>query len=848
MFIVIALFVATNMTFAQEIEVTVAQGLESAITYANEGNANVLVLADDGGIYPIPAVEINVPLTIKAKDGLAAMPEIHPNAALETNDWIKINNDLTLQGVVVDGQIANSAEYAQIKYMLKIPATQDEGSPEAEPDLIVKDCVLQNMYKTGDPATSVDGSIWDVSKGGFCGIVSFENCMIKNIGDEAMRAINGHKSDHIVSSPMGGHFNELTVKNCTFVNVNGSSIKLQGDADTTNASPPVMFENLTFYNCGGQVIWSRAIDGVQVKNLIISTAMVGGTEDSYRGGRILYVEGLGSYVSHIDTVNMKRIVGTDTVEIADKAFVAGGGSNVPGTKYGTIDMASIYGYDPMFADAANGDFTLAEGSPVLSLADDGGALGDRNWAVNAPRVIQVTVAQGLESAITYANGGNADVLELVDAGGVYAIGTVEINVPLTIKGVNDGMPEIHPNAALETNDWIKINNDLYLDGVVVDGQIANSAEYAQIKYMLKVPATQDEGSPNPAPNLVVTNSTLRNMYTTGDPATSVDGSIWDVSKGGFCGVVRFEDCTIENTGDEAMRAINGHKSDHIVSSKIGGHFNALTVRNCTFNYINGSSIKLQGDADTTNASPGVLFENLTFYNCGGQVIWSRAIDGVICRNHIVSHAKFKGAEDSYRAGRIMYIEGNGSYIANVDTFMMARIVGTDTVEIADEPFVVGGSTNVPGTKDGMLYEETIYGLDPLFADAENGDFTLADTSPVLTLAHDGGALGDLNWAPTIPSAVENNEIVIPESFRVSQNYPNPFNPVTTIQFTLNQTDRVNITIYNVLGGVIETLVNRQLQAGNHTITWNASNYTTGVYFYNVKAGEFSITKKMILLR
>lgn len=359
-------FILAFSAMAQEIEVeagVAGAGLTEAIAWANAGNADVIILATDGGIYGIPPVEINMPMTIKAKAGLANMPEIHPSELIDANDFIKINNSLTLDGVIVDGMMANSTDYAMFKYMLKTPDTEDEGSPNNSPDLMVKNCILRNVYRTGDPATAVDGSIWDVNKNGRNGVVVFENSLFANTGDECFRAINAHKSDHVVTAEHGGHFDQLIIRNCTFDNVNGSSVKLQGDAVVGNVSPAVLMENITFYNCGGQVLWSRAIDGVIARNLIISYAKPKGTEDSYRAGRITYIEGEGSALAHVDTSAMKRVVGEDTVKIADQPFVATGGTNVEGTAAGMVYQSTIYGYDPMFADHANGDFTLPEGSP-----------------------------------------------------------------------------------------------------------------------------------------------------------------------------------------------------------------------------------------------------------------------------------------------------------------------------------------------------------------------------------------------------------------------------------------------------------------------------------------------------
>lgn len=99
--------------------------------------------------------------------------------------------------------------------------------------------------------------------------------------------------------------------------------------------------------------------------------------------------------------------------------------------------------------------------------------------------------------------------------------------------------------------------------------------------------------------------------------------------------------------------------------------------------------------------------------------------------------------------------------------------------------------------------------------------------------------------------IYNNEI--PEKFGLKQNYPNPFNPVTTVEFSIpsnvkGETSDVNLSIYDFTGKLIETLVNASLSSGTYRVNWNASGYSSGVYFYKLNAGEFTDTKKMILLK
>jgi hypothetical protein len=80
------------------------------------------------------------------------------------------------------------------------------------------------------------------------------------------------------------------------------------------------------------------------------------------------------------------------------------------------------------------------------------------------------------------------------------------------------------------------------------------------------------------------------------------------------------------------------------------------------------------------------------------------------------------------------------------------------------------------------------------------------------------------------------------------NYPNPFNSSTTIEYTLPQAGRVRIDIYDLLGRKVETLVNEEVQAGRHRAVWDASPYSSGVYFYRVEAGDFVDTKRMVYLK
>jgi hypothetical protein len=98
------------------------------------------------------------------------------------------------------------------------------------------------------------------------------------------------------------------------------------------------------------------------------------------------------------------------------------------------------------------------------------------------------------------------------------------------------------------------------------------------------------------------------------------------------------------------------------------------------------------------------------------------------------------------------------------------------------------------------------------------------------------------------SKVVEVEVISLTSYSLEQNYPNPFNPSTTIKYGLKEKGNVKLTLLNLLGEEIAILVNEEQDKGYHKVELNAQNLPSGVYFYQLKAGNFIDTKKMILLR
>jgi len=115
--------------------------------------------------------------------------------------------------------------------------------------------------------------------------------------------------------------------------------------------------------------------------------------------------------------------------------------------------------------------------------------------------------------------------------------------------------------------------------------------------------------------------------------------------------------------------------------------------------------------------------------------------------------------------------------------------------------------------------------------------------------------GGNSWIDLTPAVIiseieedEKGDKQLPNQFKLSQNYPNPFNPSTTIEFTLPKSEFVELKIFNILGKEVATLVSKNLNQGNHTYTFNKKNLASGVYYYQLVAGDYREVKKMILLR
>jgi len=228
-----------------------------------------------------------------------------------------------------------------------------------------------------------------------------------------------------------------------------------------------------------------------------------------------------------------------------------------------------------------------------------------------------------------------------------------------------------------------------------------------------------------------------------------------------------------------------------------------------------------------------ITDNLGTFKGGGMGVFSSS-------DVIAQHVTMNNNSSASGAG--VYCSGSNptftnSILWNSMTDEIHINSGSVTASYSD---VIGGWTG-----QGNINTE------PLFCDPGNGDYYLAQNSPCIGTGENGSNIGayGVGCDPILTIASE----VLPETYALHQNYPNPFNPKTTLRYDLPENSHVNITVYDMLGRVVKTMVNQTQNAGFRFIIWDATNdygkpVSAGIYLYQIQAGEYMQTKKMVLLK
>ncbi|MDF1610641.1 T9SS type A sorting domain-containing protein [Stygiobacter electus] len=121
-------------------------------------------------------------------------------------------------------------------------------------------------------------------------------------------------------------------------------------------------------------------------------------------------------------------------------------------------------------------------------------------------------------------------------------------------------------------------------------------------------------------------------------------------------------------------------------------------------------------------------------------------------------------------------------------------------------------------------------------------------SSLLNGGTDGKPIGDPGWFTGGYTGISDEYSQLPSGFQLNQNYPNPFNPTTQISYSIPKSGIVNLRVYNIIGKEVAELINEYQNSGTYQITFNAQDLPSGVYFYQLKTGDYISSKKMLLIK
>ncbi len=443
-------------------------------------------------------------------------------------------------------------------------------------------------------------------------------------------------------------------------------------------------------------------------------------------------------------------------------------------------------------------------------------------------VIPVTAGtDAISTALAAATAG--DTLELTTSGGTYdEAAAAVVDKAVTIRAAA-GLAAKPVWTTDDTLTIIMLSSSLTLEGIILNGSLgADSTEFGilvadgTMGYTLEVfdCIFWSFGSSTKRGN---------GIQGTYEDAT---GTVWHAEADALI----VDNCMFGN--------IEGEGIDYSYPSDLGREQGACLdyyITNSTFwgkgpSYNEGIYTHTRNDGSGSVGvitSPYFTVDHCTFIAVGGKAIYPKYIDGAVVSNTI----SVSNEDDALR------IYGATSELRN--------FLWYDCPSGIDYYSSSSGSNTSPGTN--------VLNVDPLIVDTDyltTGNFTLAAGSPAVGQDDDGGTLGDPRWWPggTAEWPAGGTSAIAPDagtpvSFQLHQNYPNPFNPTTTIGYDLIKSGHVTLTVYNLLGQVVTTLVDQHMGIGHHSVQWGSDESVSGgIYFYRLRTSGNVEIRKMVLLK
>ncbi|MGA9295646.1 MAG: kelch repeat-containing protein [Ignavibacteriaceae bacterium] len=543
--------------------------------------------------------------------------------------------------------------------------------------------------------------------------------------------------------------------------------------------------------------------------------------------------------------------------VNNKIYVIGGTPNELTSDY------SVWKYDPSFhtevaAGNVSGTWTLSN-SPYHV-----------NGEITIPNGETLTVEPGVEIVFTGHYKFNVQ-------GRLLAVGTEQNPILLTAEDQTAGWHGVRFTNTQSTNDTSKFIYCSFKYGKANTGVYTGDDRRGGAIFIRGYS------------KILVSNSLFKsNMndgeitVATGGPAIYIESASPLIKNNTFTNNEGTTDCSILCVHSNVSISNNIFSNNKGCHGPIFGLYNSPTISN---NIIFNNVTTRAGGGIFTMSSNATIINNVIYNNScfgvegegGGIKSWTND-KPIIINNTIVNNSGAHGGGFccNDNANPILInniILGNTSPDGNQVNLM----------DVNSDPYfyfndIQGGKEGFEGPGAGTnytgLYENNI-DVDPLFANVSANDFRLKNVSQCIGAGTESLEInGTMYRCPafcimgvTRPSPAGSNpdigayenllasplvgveeESTTPNEFALYQNYPNPFNPTTNLSFVIGHLSFVTLKVYDILGKEVETLVNEEKPAGTYEVTWNATNLTSGVYFFQLKASSYTETKKLLLLK
>jgi len=500
--------------------------------------------------------------------------------------------------------------------------------------------------------------------------------------------------------------------------------------------------------------------------------------------------------------------------------------------------ATVYGNDPQFVNSGTGDYHPILSSPLINSGlepiPEFAGLEFTNPLPIPLFVPPLAKAESFQNAKSRYIAGNLDI-----GAYEYRQSHIEVSGTITANTVWD-TDSVLVTGDLTINKWIELE---IKPGTIVK---VNPNAKIEVKGLIKAIGL-------PEKKIVFTSSASKSLWHGFHYPIHED---MDSSVFKYC---IFKNC-LASDGDEGQT--NDDDNGGVFLIKSG---NRISLSDCI------------AEDDVARAAGGFFYaenSNITINNClirncqgqtGGAISFNQCTV-LMFNNTIVNNSAQEGAA--------LFLQNSQISIYNTILWLNQATVGKPIYIFdnnCDPDFyhcnIEGGLSSLGGLGSGANYNgmwNSVINQNPLFAESGNNGYHLSGSSPCIDF---GGTyntifnqpIQDIDGNPRIAkncvdigaieyqsaNRIENN---VASTIDLSYNYPNPFNNTTIIKFNLPQTAKSSLTVYNVKGELVKTLVNGLQNAGSHSVSFDGAGFNSGVYFYKLETDNKSMVKRMLLVK